>query len=132
MIQTKINHHVFKTKVANNSESIQHGMMGKKFDKTFDAMLFLVGLKYNPDPYNGSVKTVNDMQNFWMKNCIIPLDMIFIKDNKITTIHHDCPPCSMNNCAIYSGIADAVLEVQGGTCKMRGIYIGDSVHFVII
>jgi uncharacterized membrane protein (UPF0127 family) len=31
--------------------------------------------------------------SFWMKNCITSLDIIFIKNNKITKIHKECKPC---------------------------------------
>ena len=129
MIQTRINNHIFYTKVANDPKSVEEGMMGKTFDETFNAMLFVVG---SPEPYNyGLVQP--KQQSFWMKNCIIPLDMIFIQNNKITTIHHDCLPCvKSGQCESYSGIADLVLEVQGGTCKRKGIKQGDTVNFVTI
>ena len=74
----KVNKNYFKTKVLIDTKSQSIGMMGKKFDETFDSLLFLMGGK---------------RQCFWMKNCIIPLDIIMIYNNKITKIHHDCPPC---------------------------------------
>jgi uncharacterized membrane protein (UPF0127 family) len=132
MIQTKINNHVFTTKVANDPQSIQEGMMGKKFDETFDAMLFVVGSKNNPEPYNYDEVVQTNKHSFWMKNCIIPLDIIFIQDNKITKIHHDCPPCLTDDCENYSGNADIVIELQGGTCKKKGIKQGQTVYFAII
>ena len=47
-----------------------------QFDKDFNGLLFLMGGK---------------KQCFWMKNCLIPLDIIIIKNNVIVNIHHNCP-----------------------------------------
>ena len=80
-IQTHINNQVFKTKVLTNKEDIKLGMMGKKFTSQFDALLFVMN---------------TPSSSFWMKNCIVPLDVIFIENGKITKIHHNCPPCLQN------------------------------------
>jgi uncharacterized membrane protein (UPF0127 family) len=64
---------------------------------------------------------------FWMKNTIIPLDMLFIGgDGHIVSIHERAVPFSEET--IPSG-ADAqdVLEVNGGTVDRLGIKIGDLV-----
>ena len=66
---------------------------------------------------------------FWMKNCIIHLDIIFISDNVITKIHHDCPPCETKDCENYCGDGDMILEIKGGSCKRYGIEEGDSIEF---
>ena len=68
----KVNKNYFKTKALIDTKSQSIGMMGRKFDETFDSLLFLMGGK---------------RQCFWMKNCIIPLDIIMIYNNKITKIH---------------------------------------------
>ena len=49
----KINDNIYKTKLVITGKDIQKGMMGRKFDNTFDGMLFL--MKDVP-------------QSFWMKN----------------------------------------------------------------
>ena len=53
-------------------------------------------------------------RSFWMKDCIIPLDIIFIVNNKVTKVHANCPPCNKNNCKSYYGIANKVLEFPAG------------------
>jgi len=53
-------------------------------------------------------------RSFWMKDCLMSLDIIFIIDNKVTKVHNDCPPCHKNKCQPYQGIADMVLEVPSG------------------
>jgi len=70
-----------------------------------------------------------DEQCFWMKDCIVPLDIIMISDNTITEIHHQCPPCESEDCESYCGEGDVVLELPSGTCKKLGIQIGDEVDF---
>ena len=47
-----------------------------------------------------------------MKDCKIPLDIIFINGNKITKIHHNCPPCKSNDCPSYVGTGDSILELK--------------------
>ena len=64
-----IGDNTFKIKLAISEKERANGMMKKRFDDTFDGMLFLE-------------KSGNHC--FWMKNCIISLDIIFIKNNIIT------------------------------------------------
>ena len=109
-----INNNLFNVKCMITSKDTQQGMMGKKFDDTFDGMLFIM----------------NDTEHsFWMKNCIIPLDIIYIKNNIITGIHHNCEPCVKTPCDRYRGNGDMILEVMGGTCKEYDIIEGDRVYF---
>jgi len=94
-------------------EDNSEGMMGKKFDSNFLGMLFFM----EPGP-----------QSFWMKNCIVPLDIIFISDNKITEIARNCQPCNTEECPHFEcDDADTILEVPGGLCDTWGITEGDSV-----
>jgi len=108
-----INDVQFKVKLLNTQEEIRKGMMGKDFDKSFNGMLFDMG---------------EGEHCFWMKNCTIPLDIIFIKNDKISKIHHDCPPCKTENCKSYCGKGEYVLEVKGGSCKKLGIKVGDLIE----
>ena len=65
---------------------------------------------------------------FWMKNTLIPLDMIFIaQDGRIADIHERAVPLS--EAAIASKVpVRAVLEVNGGTVARLNIKVGDRVH----
>mgnify|MGYP001340817471 CR=1 FL=1 len=110
-----INKNKFKVKTVMSPKDTSRGMMNKKFNNTFNGMLFIM----SEGPHC-----------FWMKNCIIPLDIIFINDGIITKIHHNCPPCKTKECKNYCGEGDTILEVQGGTCKELGININDSVHIL--
>lgn len=61
---------------------------------------------------------------FWMKDCLIPLDIIFCQNNRIVKIFHNCQPCK-ENCPTYTYETDGVLELKGNTCKEKGIKEGD-------
>ena len=107
-----INNNLFNVKTVMTRKDIERGMMGKKFNKDFNGMLFLMDDKEH---------------SFWMKDCITSLDIIFIKDNVISNIHHNCPPCKTKDCDNYCGYGDTILEVDGNTCKKLGIKIGDTI-----
>ena len=66
--------------------------------------------------------------SMWMKNTLIPLDMIFIQaDGRILRVAQNIEPLS--TIAIPSGgIVKGVLEVTGGTAKKYGIGPGDRVE----
>lgn len=64
----------------------------------------------------------------WMRNTLIPLDMLFIgSDGRITHIHENAVPHSE---AIISsrGPVKFVLELNGGAAKRSGIKPGDMVR----
>lgn len=64
---------------------------------------------------------------FWMKNTLIPLDMIFIDENlKIVDVKY-AVPCKEEPCALYrsSKPAKYVLEVNGNFTGRNNISIGD-------
>lgn len=114
-MEVKINDNIFKVKTLIDEKSKYIGMMGKKFDDTFNGLLFLMGGR---------------KQCFWMKNCIQNLDIIIIKNNVIVNIHHNCPPCHSEECPSYCGNGNIVLEINGGDCERLGIEPGDSVEYL--
>ncbi len=66
--------------------------------------------------------------SFWMKNTLIPLDMLFIgADGHIAAIARNARPKSLRH--IPSGVPVlAVLEIGGGRARKLGIERGDVVH----
>jgi uncharacterized membrane protein (UPF0127 family) len=57
----------------------------------------------------------------WMKNTLIPLDMIFIQsDGRIRRIEQNAEPGSLRLIA-SDGAARAVLEMKAGTAKKYGL-----------
>ena len=109
-----INGNKFKVKPVFTEKDTSTGMMGKKFSSSFNGMLFIM------EP---------GQHCFWMKNCIIPMDIIFIDNNNITKIHHNCTPCISDDCENYCGEGDLVLEVEGNACKKLNISEGDRLNF---
>jgi len=65
---------------------------------------------------------------FWMKNTLIPLDMLFIgADGHIRRIAERTVPLSTAPISSVDPIR-AVLEINGGTSERLGIKPGDMVH----
>ncbi len=70
------------------------------------------------------------IQGFWMKNTLIPLDMIFISaDKKIVHIEKNAQPCKVLDCQTYSSVKPAkyVVEINGGLADKLGIKEGQMV-----
>ena len=65
--------------------------------------------------------------SFWMKNTLIPLDMIFIRsDGTISRIEANTVPLSLDPVAAGEPVA-AVLELAGGRSAELGITAGAKV-----
>ena len=109
--------HVFKVEVANQPDQIQQGMMFRdKMDENA-GMLFDFG-----QPREA---------NMWMKNTLIPLDMLFVDvDGTIVAIAHNAVPGSLRR--INPGVAvKGVVELKGGRAKALGIEPGHAVKHKI-
>ncbi len=64
-------------------------------------------------------------RTFHMKDCLVPLDIIFIDKGVVKKIHHNCQPCKSEDCEKFEcDYADTVVEVLGGTCKKNNISEG--------
>ncbi|WP_241962895.1 DUF192 domain-containing protein [Thalassorhabdomicrobium marinisediminis] len=66
--------------------------------------------------------------SFWMRNTLIPLDMVFIgADGIVSNIHSNAQP--LDETPIYGGHAvQYVLEVNGGMADRLGLAAGDEVQ----
>ncbi len=70
-----------------------------------------------------------DRLSFWMKNTIMPLDMIFINSKReIVTIHKNTTPYSEQSYPA-SAPAQYVVEVVAGFCDRHNITTGDKVFW---
>ncbi|MBD0361325.1 MAG: DUF192 domain-containing protein [Coleofasciculus sp. C3-bin4] len=69
--------------------------------------------------------------SFWMKNTIIPLDMVFIRDGEVKAIAANVPPCTTTPCPTYGPqvevLIDQVIEIRGGRAAELGLKVGDQV-----
>jgi uncharacterized membrane protein (UPF0127 family) len=68
---------------------------------------------------------------FWMKNTLIPLDMVFIAaDGTVRHVHANATPMSTDTIPSESAVR-GVLEINGGTARLLGIKPGDKVRHAI-
>lgn len=114
VVETDTGKYPFNVELALTQPQMAQGLMYRQSLAPDAGMLFDYGA---PQPVA-----------FWMKNTLIPLDMIFIgADGKVVDFHERAVPLSLD--AIESKVpARAVLEVNGGTVARLGLKIGDTVH----
>ncbi|MBN8521860.1 MAG: DUF192 domain-containing protein [Alphaproteobacteria bacterium] len=106
-------HHTFYVEIPFSQEGRIKGLMHRESLDPQSGMLFWLG----------SEKPVS----FWMKNTLIPLDMIFIaKDGTITRIHENAQPLDETPIPSHGAVM-AVLEINGGQASDMGIKPGDKV-----
>jgi uncharacterized membrane protein (UPF0127 family) len=115
-MRLKIGDNIFNVKVVTSKFDKAQGMMNRRFTDEFNGMLFLMD---------------EDENCFWMKNCIIPLDIIFIEGNTISKIHHNCQPCKAEDCKNYCGEGRLVLEIKGGSARELEIKKGAEVKLLL-
>lgn len=106
-----INGKIFNAEYLTNPEDIERGMMGR--DTLDGCMVFKMKMGYH---------------TFWMKNCLINLDIVFVNKNRISGIHLNCPPHEDKNVSptTYNGIGDTVIEFPSNTAK--DWKVGDKVY----
>ena len=69
--------------------------------------------------------------SFWMKNTLIPLDMLFIKANgTVARIAVNAMPLSEESIPSYEPVR-AVLEIAGGRAAQLGLKPGEKVHAAV-
>ena len=68
---------------------------------------------------------------FWMKNTLIPLDIIWLNENKEVVKIMQTLPCMEEPCEIYNPEVQAryVIEINGGFAEENNIQVGDSADF---
>ena len=101
--------------IAETEAKREQGLMYRNSMEENQGMLFI----FEKDEY----------QSFWMKNTVIPLDMIFVNSHfKIVTIRKNAHPFDLSS---YSSTAPAkyVIEVNAGFCDKYGIKEGDKISF---
>ncbi len=72
--------------------------------------------------------------NFWMYQCKIPLDIVWIDSGRrIVEISANTPPCkkAANDCPHYGGneMSQYVLELAAGAAAKNGLKKGDELSF---
>jgi uncharacterized protein len=74
------------------------------------------------------------MTQFWMKNCFISLDMVFLLNGTIQAIAANSPPCQSEPCPTYgpATFVDEVIELRGGRAAELGLKKGDRVSIELL
>jgi len=75
-----------------------------------------------------------DNYPFWMKNTKIPLDIIWMDENKeVVYVSRDTQPCTKDPCPLINPGKNAryVLEVSAGTADLLGLREGDNASFYL-
>lgn len=104
----------FSVELATTDAARQHGLMDRTKLAADHGMLF--------------VFAASAPQAFWMKNTLIPLDILYFDDSrKLVSMQLDVPPCKADPCPIYPshGAARYVLELAAGTVRRIGAKVGD-------
>lgn len=105
----------FSVEVADDAEERARGLMFVERLGPMEGMLFVY-------------ERESDGIAFWMKNTLIPLDMIFADgDGRVVSVHADAVPGDLT--PIPAGApARFVLEVPGGRAAALGIGAGDALR----
>lgn len=114
-----IQNKTFTVEVADSVEERIKGLSGRKTLPVDGGMLFIFE---QPGLYA-----------FWMKNTLLPLDMLFIQNGRIVTIHHNVQPqldSPYRQLKQYQPKEPAmyVLEINGGLSQKFGFQEGDTVE----
>jgi uncharacterized membrane protein (UPF0127 family) len=114
-IQSASGTHRFTVEVAETPEQQAQGLMNRQSLAPDRGMIF----PRNP-PGDAS---------FWMKNTLIPLDLIFIRaDGTIARIAEKTVPLSLDPVPSLEPVV-AVLEIPGGRSAELGVKAGDKVSW---
>ncbi|HEX3754746.1 MAG TPA: DUF192 domain-containing protein [Rhizomicrobium sp.] len=104
----------FQVEIAADDASREKGLMFRKSMEADHGMLF--------------VFPIVEGVAFWMKNTVLPLDMVFIRqDGTISSVAANATPFSTQEIPATEPIK-AVLELNGGRAEALGIVPGDVVH----
>lgn len=108
----------FDAEMAITVQEQMQGLMGREHLGEDEAMLF--------------VGTTQGPRTFWMKNTLIPLDILFFDQHwKLVGRHENVPPCEADPCPRYHSPSTSmhVLEIGAGRAQEIGIVKGDALSF---
>jgi uncharacterized membrane protein (UPF0127 family) len=67
--------------------------------------------------------------SFWMKNTLIPLDIVFLRQGVVQYIADGVPPCTADPCPTYGSgkLIDTVIELRSGRAAELSLKVSDRV-----
>ncbi|MEA1937358.1 MAG: DUF192 domain-containing protein [Patescibacteria group bacterium] len=108
----------FNVEIADTPETRAQGLMDRKHLNPDSGMLFLFDTEAE--------------YSFWMKNTLIPLDIIWLdKNKKVVFVKHTAQPCETNPCETFGSSKKAkyILELNGGLAREIKLKEGDYLEF---
>ena len=111
---------IVQVEVADSPLEQQRGLMDRMYLSEDHGMIFV---------YQDS-----HVRTFWMKNTLLPLDMIFFDaSKKIVDIKKNVQPCRQDPCEIYPSKKPAqyVLEMKSGSADRLGLRENGSASIIL-
>jgi len=109
---------VYRVEVARTPEEKTQGLMFRESLPEKSGMIFLFG--------------DNAPHGFWMKNTMIPLDIVWMDGSgRVLFVSANTPPCRADPCPTYGppDPASNVLEIAGGMAAKEKITVGSTIRF---
>ena len=106
----QLNGHTLAVELAISDAERAQGLMHRQQLAADQGMLFI-----QPQPMPAA---------FWMKNTLIPLDMLFFDQHgQLLMLHQDVPPCKTPQCPTYQapGAVKYILELNAGQAQQLGV-----------
>jgi len=104
----------FQVELARNAEERAQGLMNRPRLDQDAGMLFIFPQK--------------KFYSFWMKNTLIPLDIVWLDENKrVVDVSRQAQPCRQDPCPLITSRQPAqfVLEINAGLADKNGLKVGD-------
>ena len=118
--EVRVNDRIFNVDIADNMMSRAQGLSGREKLNDDEGVLFVFG--------------TSSIQGFWMKDMKFPIDIIWIKGERIVGFEENVQPESEKTVfrltVYYSPEAvDRVLEVNAGIVARNGFKVGSTFSF---
>jgi uncharacterized membrane protein (UPF0127 family) len=110
---------VYRLEVASTPEDRAQGLMFRESLRPRTGMYF---------PFQDG-----QPHRFWMKNTMIPLDMIWLDaEGRVLFVSANTPPCRADPCPSYGPDfpVDSVLEIAGGMAEREKITVGSRLRIL--
>ncbi len=110
---------LINVEIAKTDKQREIGLMGRKKLALGNGMLFIFEKQ--------------GIQRVWMKNTLIPLDVIFLSaQGEIVSFFKKLQPCKIEKCPIYNSAENAklMLEVNAGIIDRKNVGIGDFIRLI--
>jgi len=104
---------VIAVEIADTPARVTYGYMYRTEVRDDEGMIFVF-----PDA---------DVHAFWMKNTLVPLDIIWLDDRfDVVYVQNATPPCKSDPCPSYGSLRKAsyVLELKSGVARREGLKAG--------